>query len=120
MKESFGLMVREAIYNDVFVVCSDCGGPSEAVVNGENGLIFPMGDKEKLKECLNLLIERKKLIKGYKTKNFGDVRTFREQALELLRDFEAAPARVRHPYEDEDENGNEKERKLKARRKHRS
>lgn len=110
-KESFGLMVREAIYNDVFVVCSDCGGPSEAVVNGENGLIFPLGDEEKLKECLNLLIERKKLIKNYKTKNFGDVRTFREQALELLKDFEAAPTRVRHEDDGEDEDGDEAEKK---------
>ena len=91
-KESFGLMVREAIYNDVFVVCSDCGGPREAVVNNENGLIFPMDDSEKFKECLRFLIKNKDYIKNYKTKNFGDVRTFRDQALELLKDFESAPA----------------------------
>ena len=95
-KESFGLMVREAIYNDVFVVCSDCGGPREAVVNGENGLIFPMDDGDKFKECLQFLIKNKDFIKNYKTKNFGDVRTFRDQALELLKDFESEPARVRH------------------------
>lgn len=95
-KESFGLMVREAIYNDVFVVCSDCGGPSEAVVNNENGLIFPMGDKEKFTECLRLLIQRKEFIKNYKTSNFGDVRTFKEQALELLKDFSAKPSHARH------------------------
>ena len=102
-KESFGLMVREAIYNDVFVVCSDCGGPREAVVNNENGLIFPMDDSEKFKECLQYLIKNKDYIKNYKTKNFGDVRTFKDQALELLKDFASAPARVRRQKKDEKE-----------------
>ena len=74
LKESFGLMVREAIYNDVFVVCSDCGGPSEAIVNNENGLIFPMGDKDKFMECLRFLIKNKDFIKNYRTKNFQPVR----------------------------------------------
>lgn len=92
-KESFGLMVREAIYNDVFVVCSDCGGPSEAIANNENGLIFPMGDKDKFRECLEFLIKNKDFIKNYRTKNFGDVRTFKEQALELLKDFDKVQSR---------------------------
>lgn len=100
-KESFGLMVREAIYNDVFVVCSDCGGPREAVVNNENGLIFPMDDSDKFKECLQFLIKNKNRIKNYRTKNFGDVRTFKDQALELLKDFESAPALARRQKEDE-------------------
>ena len=92
-KESFGLMVREAIYNDVFVVCSDCGGPSEAIVNNENGLIFPMGDKDKFRECLEFLIKNKDFIKNYRTTNFGDVRTFKEQSLELLKDFDKVQSR---------------------------
>ena len=50
-----------------------------------------MGDREKFTECLRLLIKRKEFIKSYKTTNFGDVRTFKEQALELLKDFEAVP-----------------------------
>ena len=112
-KESFGLMVREAIYNDVFVVCSDCGGPREAVVNNENGLIFPMDDSEKFKECLRFLIKNKDYIKNYKTKNFGDVRTFRDQALELLKDFESAPARVRHEDDNENEDDEAEKKPLK-------
>ena len=91
-KESFGLVVREAIYNDVFVVCSDCGGPSEAIVNSENGLIFPMGDKDRFRECLRFLLKNKDFIKSYRTKNFGDVRTFKEQAMELLKDFDQVPS----------------------------
>jgi len=92
-KESFGLVVREAIYNDVFVVCSDCGGPSEAIVNNENGLVFPQGDETKFHECLQFLIKNKDFIKSYRTKNFGDVRTFKEQALELLKDFDQVSPR---------------------------
>ena len=93
-KESFGLVVREAIYNDVFVICSDCGGPSEAIVNNENGLVFPQGDETRFHECLRFLIKNKDFIKNYRTKNFGDVRTFKDQALELLKDFEQVPART--------------------------
>ena len=95
-KESFGLVVREAIYNDVFVICSDCGGPSEAIVNKENGLVFPQNDESSFKECLRFVIKNRNFIKSYRTTNFGDVRTFKDQALELLKDFDAVPARSCH------------------------
>lgn len=88
-KECFGLTVREAIKSGVFVVCSDCGGPAEAIADNENGLVFPMGDKAGFTECLRTLIKRKDFIKGYTTRNSGDIRTFREQVAEILGDFAA-------------------------------
>lgn len=88
-KECFGLIVREAIKSSVFVVCSSCGGPAEAVVNNENGLLLPVGDMGRLRECLLWLIKRKDFIRGYRPQNFGDIRTFKEQADELLRDFDS-------------------------------
>lgn len=87
-KESFGLMVREAIANDVFVICSECGGPAEAVLHGRNGLVFPMGNREKFKECLDYVLSHQNKIQEYKTTDFGDVRTFEQQARELIADFE--------------------------------
>lgn len=86
-KELFGFTVREAVSSDVFVVSSSCGGPAEAVADSENGLLFPMGDKNGFMKCLRLLIKRKESVRSYKTSNFGDIRSFREQAEELLSDF---------------------------------
>lgn len=88
-KESFGLIVREAIANNVFVICSECGGPMEAIVHGKNGLVFPMDDIEKFKECIDYVFEHEKEILNYKTTEFGDVRTFDVQAKELIEDYKA-------------------------------
>lgn len=81
--ESFGLLVREAIANNVFVVCSDCGGPSEAIVHGENGLVFPKDDETAFSQCLDYIFNNYQKIKNYRTTNFGDVRSFKAQADEL-------------------------------------
>ncbi|NYT83429.1 glycosyltransferase family 4 protein [Alcaligenaceae bacterium] len=43
-KESFGLVVREALARNVWVICSDAGGVVEDILPGENGLIIPMDD----------------------------------------------------------------------------
>ncbi|NYT58699.1 glycosyltransferase family 4 protein [Alcaligenaceae bacterium] len=43
-KESFGLVVREALARDVWVICSDAGGVVEDILPGQNGLIIPMDD----------------------------------------------------------------------------
>lgn len=86
-KESFGLMVREAVANDVFVISSECGGPAEAIVPGKNGLVFPMGDVEKFKACIDYVFAHAEELKMYKTTEFGDVRTFDEQSKELITDF---------------------------------
>lgn len=87
-KESFGLMVREAIASNVFVICSDCGGPVEAVSHGENGLIFQRGNKEEFKKCLQYVFDNFDRIKAYKTKNFGDIISFDEQAAALHAEYE--------------------------------
>ena len=55
-----------------------------------------MGDKDKFMECLRFLIKNKDFIKNYRTKNFGDVRTFKDQALELLQDFDQVLSRAEH------------------------
>ena len=94
LEESFGLMVREAVANDAFVICSECGGPLEAIVHGKNGLVFPMGDKQKFKECIDYVFAHQQDILNYRTTEFGDVRTFEIQAKELLEDYKKIVKRV--------------------------
>ena len=88
-KESFGLMVREAIANDVFIISSDCGGPREAIIPGKNGLTFAMGDERGFRECVDYVLAHEKEILNYKTTEYGDVRTFAEQAKELISDYDS-------------------------------
>lgn len=87
--ESFGLTVREAIASDVFVISSRCGGPEEAIVDGENGLLFDMGDKEGFKRALLEVLNNADKYINYRTSNYGDVRSFSEQAEELLNDYDS-------------------------------
>ena len=88
-KESFGLVVREAIANDVFVISSRCGGPSEAVVDGENGFLFDLGDIDMFEKCIDKVLANISYYINYKTTNFGDVRSFAAQAQDLLQDYDS-------------------------------
>lgn len=81
--ESFGLIVREAIVRDIFVVASQCGGPSEAIVHGENGLLFPKGDKEAFRRHLLHILDNAHTFTAYRTTSDGDVISVEEQAREL-------------------------------------
>lgn len=82
--ESFGLTVREAISSDCFVIVSNCGGPAEAVRNNENGFIIPRGDKAALKIAVEKVLKNPNQYLNYRTKDFGDVRSYKEQAEELI------------------------------------
>lgn len=81
--ESFGLTVREAMLRDIFVVAADCGGPREAIVHGENGLLFPKGDREIFSRHLHHILDNKDAFTSYRTTNFGDVIGVENQAREL-------------------------------------
>ena len=81
--ESFGLTVREAIARGVFVLSSDCGGPGEAIVHGENGLLFPKGDAESFRMQLRRILDDQVRFKNYRTANAGDVRGIMSQSAEL-------------------------------------
>ena len=81
--ESFGLPVREAMARDIFVLSSDCGGPREALVDGENGLLFPKGDAESFRMQLRRILDDQARFKNYRTANDGDVRGIMSQSAEL-------------------------------------
>ncbi len=52
--ETFGLVVDEAAAHGVPAIVSDVSAPSERVVDGETGWIYPSGDLTRLEQCLQL------------------------------------------------------------------
>ena len=52
LTESFSLTAVEAMAMRRPVVATDCGGPSEIVVDGETGLIVPVEDSERLCDAI--------------------------------------------------------------------
>ena len=81
--ESFGLAVRAAIARGVFVLSSDCGGPGEAIVHGENGLLFPKGDLAAFRNRLHYVLDEQETFKNYRASDTGDLRSLESQAEEL-------------------------------------
>lgn len=90
-KESFGLVVREAMVRGVWVVATDCGGPSEDLVDGENGNIIPLSkDPSYLLKVVQSLVDRPSKVRSFQEQNNGAstaVRFVDEQATELASYF---------------------------------
>lgn len=59
--EGFPITVLEAMRAGLPVVCSDVGGCSEAVLEGETGYLVPRGDLQSLQKRLAELIENEQL-----------------------------------------------------------
>jgi glycosyltransferase involved in cell wall biosynthesis len=53
--EPFGRIILEGMISGLIVVATAKGGPSEIVVDGKNGLLFPPGDSEVLAEKIAAL-----------------------------------------------------------------
>ncbi|WP_181872360.1 glycosyltransferase [Phyllobacterium bourgognense] len=84
-KESFGLTVREALIRDVWVIATDAGGAVEDVVPGENGDVIPISnDSAYLRKAMEKVIENGNSLKNYSNPYKDRIRTFDEQADELL------------------------------------
>ncbi len=62
MRESFSLVAREALYRDVPVICSDCGGPEEIVEDGVNGFIFKTNGADELAQKILQILKNPKMI----------------------------------------------------------
>ena len=56
--EAFPMVLVESMICETSVISSDCKyGPKEILDNGDCGLIYPVGDIEKLKQCIETLLE---------------------------------------------------------------
>jgi glycosyltransferase involved in cell wall biosynthesis len=82
-KESFGLTVREAMLRDVWVISTECGGPSEDLVSGVNGDVVDMNDSEGYRQAVLKCLQQPELIREYRNPLASQVRTFDQQADEL-------------------------------------
>lgn len=67
-KETFGLVLIEAMKSGVTVVASDSGGPLEIINNKENGLLFKTKNSLDLYEKLKFLYENKEKLKEFAIK----------------------------------------------------
>jgi glycosyltransferase involved in cell wall biosynthesis len=83
-KESFGLTVREALARDVWVIATDAGGAAEDIVEGENGVVVPIGDDEgPLREAIASLLHHPERLSGYENPYKGRLVTVDDQAARL-------------------------------------
>lgn len=56
IKEAFGLVILEAMAAEIPVIASNVGGIPEIITNGENGLLVPPHDEEKLAKAVTKLL----------------------------------------------------------------
>jgi teichuronic acid biosynthesis glycosyltransferase TuaC len=63
--ESFGMVIIEAMHNNIPIICSDFGGMKEVVSNYETGLVVKSGDIFSLSVAINKLLDDDALRKEY-------------------------------------------------------
>lgn len=86
-KEQFGHVLIEAMACKIPVIGSDCGEIPHVI--GDAGLVFPEGNAEKLRECLQQLMKRPELVADLGDRGYHRVTAnYTNQALaEQLLDF---------------------------------
>lgn len=62
-KEPFGIVILEAMSHGLPVIASECGGPIEIIDQGENGLLFALGDLNSLAESIEMIVRSEKIQK---------------------------------------------------------
>jgi D-inositol-3-phosphate glycosyltransferase len=60
-EEGLGLVLLEAMASGIPVVSTRCGGPATAVINGETGLLTPVGDAAALAQAMQRLLHNDQL-----------------------------------------------------------
>jgi glycosyltransferase involved in cell wall biosynthesis len=61
--ESIPQVIKEAFFLKVPVIATNVGGIPELVTNGENGILVPSEEPEKLVDAINSLLVNKELAK---------------------------------------------------------
>lgn len=85
MLESYSLLTREALAAGCAVITGDNPGPTEAVVDGVNGLVVPRGDARALAAAMRRLItDRDQLARIQPPPGTLHLRTLDEQLDQLL------------------------------------
>lgn len=78
--DGFGIAGIEAMRAGLPVICTGNAGVSDVVTDGENGLIIPASDPEKLFEAMKFFVDHKELISdfGEKAKKASQLYTWKE------------------------------------------
>jgi glycosyltransferase involved in cell wall biosynthesis len=92
-KESFGLIVAEALARDVWVIVTEGGGAAEFVVDGENGSLIPLrNDKRPLQAAVEALLANPEPLFRHVNPYKSRLCSHAEQAEELHRMLQSAAA----------------------------
>ncbi len=93
-KESFGLIVCEALARDVWVVVTEGVGAAEFVVDGENGTVIPLvNDPRPLREAVEALLAAPERLAGHVNRHKALLNTYDAQAEDLHGMLERAVSR---------------------------
>jgi glycosyltransferase involved in cell wall biosynthesis len=94
-KESFGLVVAEALARDVWVVVTEGVGATEFVVHGENGTIIPLAnDPRLLRDAFVGLLSDWRRLSVHVNTHKGLLRTYDMQADKLVEMLSCACGRA--------------------------
>lgn len=75
--EGFPNVIGEALAAGLPVVCyDDIAGPSDMIVNGENGFLVPSNDEELFKDRLSMLMTDKKIRKSLSEQTKSSIKRF--------------------------------------------
>ena len=81
-REGFGMVLVEALITNGMVISSDCPvGPNEILENGKSGVLFPVGDKEKLVEEIEKVLTNKKIVENYKNEAKRRIEDFSKEKI---------------------------------------
>lgn len=74
--EGFSIPVLEAMACGCAVVATDCGGPRDIIVNGENGFLVETANAEQIADKIKLLLDNPELRQRFVIKSRDTVRAF--------------------------------------------
>lgn len=74
--EGLGIVVQEAMYVGLPIVCTDNGGQTDLVKEPRNGILVRVGDVEMLSEAIRILYENKELRQKVGANNKEDIKKY--------------------------------------------
>ena len=84
-REGLPTVVIEGLITNGMVISSDCPtGPKEILEEGKSGILFPVGDKNKLAEEIMKVLNNENLVKNYKEKAKKRIEDFSKEKIKKI------------------------------------
>jgi glycosyltransferase involved in cell wall biosynthesis len=74
--EGFSLPILEAMACGCVVISTDCGGPRDIIIDGENGFLVPVGDVDQIVNRVRLLVSDKQLRAKLRARSSETIKKF--------------------------------------------